>query len=315
MRHATTGRDVQDGLGQSYHRKPHRMRPVRTGAMAVGIGSELGCGISAGMKRCYKCERTLPLDAFAKDKYQPSGLNGRCRECQRVYKAEHSRRPSVVAKQREHDRKYDAKVRESGAIELKRYQRARWKEIRSLFKRAGGVLGIKRCVRCEAPLGRTHRYCLSCQAEAKYAYKLQWQRKAYRARTLEQKQHDRATFRALDQRRYRTNQRYRLRKLMMTAIRHRLNGRGLVKPRGKTFSLLPYSIAALESRLRETLPDGYTWDDVLSGKLHIDHIRPVAAFKYTSFSDPEFQRCFALDNLQLLPALDNILKSDSLPCT
>lgn len=39
-----------------------------------------------GTKRCIGCRKTLPLDAFGRDKYQIDGLNARCRDCNRQNK-------------------------------------------------------------------------------------------------------------------------------------------------------------------------------------------------------------------------------------
>lgn len=72
--------------------------------------------------------------------------------------------------------------------------------------------------------------------------------------------------------------------------------------------LVPYTVDELRIRLHETMPAGYTWDDFLSGELEIDHIRPRASFSYESPEDEEFQKCWATNNLQLLPKLDNIRK-------
>jgi hypothetical protein len=41
---------------------------------------------------------------------------------------------------------------------------------------------------------------------------------------------------------------------------------------------------------------------------HIDHIRPMAAFKFTSTKDAGFRKCFALSNLQPLWAHENCMK-------
>jgi len=56
------------------------------------------------------------------------------------------------------------------------------------------------------------------------------------------------------------------------------------------------------------MPAGYTWDDFLVGKLHIDHIIPKSAFKYSSPNDLNFQKAWALSNLQLLPVKKNLKK-------
>ena len=76
--------------------------------------------------------------------------------------------------------------------------------------------------------------------------------------------------------------------------------------------IVGYTLDQLYRRLRRTLPEGYTWQDYLDGKLHIDHKTPVSVFNFEKPEDDDFQRCFALKNLQLLPALENIIKSNKL---
>jgi 5-methylcytosine-specific restriction endonuclease McrA len=76
--------------------------------------------------------------------------------------------------------------------------------------------------------------------------------------------------------------------------------------------LVGYTIAQLTTRLLKTMPKGYTWQDYLNGKLHIDHIIPISAFNYQTPEDMDFKRCWALSNLRLLPAKENIQKRDRL---
>ena len=73
--------------------------------------------------------------------------------------------------------------------------------------------------------------------------------------------------------------------------------------------VLGYTIDELYKRLNETMPDGYTWDDFIGGDLHIDHIIPVSVFNFDNPSHIDFKRCWALDNLQLLPARENCVKN------
>jgi len=79
-------------------------------------------------------------------------------------------------------------------------------------------------------------------------------------------------------------------------------------------SLVSYTYKELEKRLKITIPDGYNWQDYITGQtdLHIDHIIPVSAFNFNKPEDIDFQRCWALDNLQLLPAKKNISKNNKL---
>lgn len=75
---------------------------------------------------------------------------------------------------------------------------------------------------------------------------------------------------------------------------------------------VPYGVDDLVSHLKRTMPAGYCWDDLLSGKLHVDHIIPVSAFNFTSPEDIDFQKCWTLKNLRLLPALENVRKGAKL---
>lgn len=77
-------------------------------------------------------------------------------------------------------------------------------------------------------------------------------------------------------------------------------------------SLIGYTLNDLIKRLEKTLPKSYTWKDFLEGKLHIDHIIPISAFNFTKSEHPDFKKCWALKNLQLLPAMENIIKSNKL---
>jgi len=79
--------------------------------------------------------------------------------------------------------------------------------------------------------------------------------------------------------------------------------------------LVDYGLEDLIKRLKATIPNGYSWEnDFVNGNniLHIDHIIPMAVFNFNSPDHADFKRCFALDNLQLLPALENEQKSAKL---
>lgn len=76
--------------------------------------------------------------------------------------------------------------------------------------------------------------------------------------------------------------------------------------------LVGYTVDELKEHLEQTLPDGYDWNDYLSGKLHIDHIIPIAVFNFSSPNHTDFKRCWSLKNLQLLPAKENLSKRHKL---
>lgn len=77
-------------------------------------------------------------------------------------------------------------------------------------------------------------------------------------------------------------------------------------------SLIGYTIHKLTKHLQRTMPKGYSWQDYLRGRLHIDHIIPISAFNFTKSEHPDFRRCWALGNLRLLPAKENMIKHNKL---
>jgi len=89
------------------------------------------------------------------------------------------------------------------------------------------------------------------------------------------------------------------------SIRRNKNGRSWE-------SLTGYNLTDLKKRLNETMPAGFTWQDLFNGKLHIDHIIPIDAFNFTRPEHTDFKRCWALSNLRLLPAQENMIKHNKL---
>lgn len=77
-------------------------------------------------------------------------------------------------------------------------------------------------------------------------------------------------------------------------------------------TLVNYTLNDLTKRLKSTMPKGHTWQDFLNGKLHIDHIIPQSTFNYTKPEDEDFQKCWALGNLQLLTREENLKKSNKI---
>ena len=81
-----------------------------------------------------------------------------------------------------------------------------------------------------------------------------------------------------------------------------------LKKGNKTFRLLGYSKYKLKDHLESQFTDGMSWDNI--GEWHIDHIRPVASFNFTTTECEDFKKCWALNNLQPLWAFDNMSKGD-----
>ena len=67
-----------------------------------------------------------------------------------------------------------------------------------------------------------------------------------------------------------------------------------------------YTGKELYKHIESLFTDGMSWDNM--GDWHIDHIRPVASFNFTTTECEDFKKCWALENLQPLWAKDNLSK-------
>ncbi len=95
----------------------------------------------------------------------------------------------------------------------------------------------------------------------------------------------------------------RMRVSVYHALRSAKNGRSWE-------ALVGYSASELKTHLENKFTEGMSWEKFLEGEIHIDHIRPVSYFSFTTDTDPDFVECWSLTNLQPLWAIDNILKSN-----
>ena len=87
---------------------------------------------------------------------------------------------------------------------------------------------------------------------------------------------------------------------------HKHLGNGL--PSRKWSGVLGYTVDELKQHLERQFLKGMGWHN--KGEWHIDHIRPVASYNFTSIDDPEFKDCFGLHNLRPVWAKDNLSKGD-----
>ena len=107
----------------------------------------------------------------------------------------------------------------------------------------------------------------------------------------------------------RTDLKFNLNEKISKRIRESLRDN---KKRQHWETLVGYVLNDLIYRLKKTMPNGYNWNDVLDGKLHIDHIIPRSVFNFNKPEHADFKRCWALDNLRLLPAMENLKKGNKL---
>jgi hypothetical protein len=96
---------------------------------------------------------------------------------------------------------------------------------------------------------------------------------------------------------------------MRTAICNSLKRKGLSKKETDWQKAVGYTVEQLKEHLEKQFDDKMNWEN--HGTLwHIDHIKPKSLFEYDSIDNPEFKKCWSLDNLQPLEAKENIRKSN-----
>lgn len=75
---------------------------------------------------------------------------------------------------------------------------------------------------------------------------------------------------------------------------------------GHYFEVLGYTPNDLVKHLESQFKDGITWQNY--GEWHVDHKLPLSSFTFTDMNDPEFKRCWSLENLQPMWGDENIKK-------
>jgi len=112
----------------------------------------------------------------------------------------------------------------------------------------------------------------------------------------------------------RTNPSYKLHNNISRRIRATI---GDAKAGQSVFEHLPYTPQILKDHIESQFEDWMKWENygVISKERrtwHIDHIYPHSMLAYDSMQHPNFQKCWALENLRPLCALENVKKSNKI---
>lgn len=146
--------------------------------------------------------------------------------------------------------------------------------------------------RCEKAVSGLQSQCKKCKATAVTAY-----------------------YKAHPEKKHKRTKEVSLRKYYAHAVHQniaRLLRRSFSNNKSKsTFDTLGYSLCDLKAHLESLWQPGMTWENYGLYGWHIDHVVPRAKLPFTSETDENFKRCWALTNLQPLWAKDNLRKGDS----
>jgi hypothetical protein len=259
-------------------------------------------------KACTKCGEIKRREQFWTDKRKKSGLTAACIPCAQEsnrkwrkrhpgYAAEYrARRPDVVRaasarwRERHPDRAREIEAKRAPRDPAKRreYNQAYFEANKEVLCRASQ----KRYAENREQALKTAAAWRAANADKKQAWRL-----ANKDREREYDTKRRSTPRG------------RIDDAVSAGIRDSL--RKGAKAGRKWEVLVGYTVDDLMAHLERQFIDGMSWNNY--GDWHIDHVIPKAAFNYTSPEHADFIRCWGLNNLQPLWAVDNMKKSDSLP--
>lgn len=76
--------------------------------------------------------------------------------------------------------------------------------------------------------------------------------------------------------------------------------------------LVGYTFDDLKEHLEVQFKNGMNWQNYGKFGWHLDHIRPISSFTFSSPDDEQFKQCWALSNLQPLWAFDNLSKHNKI---
>lgn len=94
---------------------------------------------------------------------------------------------------------------------------------------------------------------------------------------------------------------HRVGALLRVSLRHRKKSKRMVE-------LLGFTLDEFKAHLEAQFTKGMSWEEFMAGRIHIDHVIPVASFNITSDSCNEFVACWSLANLRPLWASENLSK-------
>jgi len=268
------------------------------------------------MKRCYKCGEEKALCEFSKNKLKKDGLNSRCRACNKAYfKAYRAANKEKVAQRA---KAYQQANKDKIAQRKKAYREANKEKFAKRDKAYRQANKDKIAERNKAyQQANKEKFAKRNKAyQQANKEKIAEQRKAYRQANKEKIAEQNKAYtqankdkRSVYQKKRRaTDPAFKIKNGISKSVWKALKKQGKTKG-GSTFSALPYTSQDLAEHLEKQFDEKMNWDNY-GTYWHLDHIYPQSLLPYDNLAHPNFQKCWALDNLQPLEAIENLKKGN-----
>lgn len=239
------------------------------------------------MKVCLKCNKRKKLDNFSFRK-DTNKHNNTCKKCKclisKIYCQENKE------KVLEYQMLYSIENKEKIINRNKKYYQENKEEILKKNNKR----------RKENPNYQKENYRQNRDLRLEYA-------KSYRSRKDVKERRNQ-----LRRKRRKEDVSFRLKGRVSGSIRKNLRKNGSSKQGVSVLAFLPYSIEKLKNHLESQFEDWMSWENwgvYKSGgprTWHIDHIIPQCELPFDSLSHPNFMKCWSLNNLRPLCAMENM---------
>lgn len=264
-------------------------------------------------KLCSGCNVEKDVSEFYRVEHCKNGLNSKCKECVKkrvkAYRDANKTKTANLAKEyrknnkdkiRAYQREYREKNEEKIKLQKKVYERDNKLRLaehrREYYKKNKSKLAAQNKKRYAANIEKVKEYRRKNKeriAKKSKEYNSRPEVKEARNKKLRRKRKSDPMFRLNSN----------MGKYVSTVLRSEKRYRHWE-------SLVGYTLKDLKKHLEKKFVDGMTWDNY--GEWHVDHKIPLAVHNFVTPNDMDFQKAWALDNLQPLWANENISKKDKL---
>jgi hypothetical protein len=257
---------------------------------------EIRLNPDTSIQGCNKCGKILPLLSYYKSNWAKSGFSPTCKQCTNAHYYVYTKTEKGKAAKKRHDAKYSQS--HQGKINRKKY-----------FTSEKGKANIKKYRQTDKYKAYVARYREQNKDKNKLRsieYRKTPKGKAVHREFIQSgknKQNHKKYYE-----RHKNDMTFKINSIISWHIGHSLKG----NKNGKEWeSIVGYTLKDLMRHLEKHFIDGMSWNNYGNGdgKWHIDHIIPISAFYFTDYTDSDFQRCWALKNLQPLWGKDNLSKN------
>jgi hypothetical protein len=300
--------------------------------------------LTEGKKKCTVCGEIKTLDHFYKKSVSTQGYQSECKECSKKKREKYLNSLTDELKE-ERRKRYNSRRVEIEKCN-RTPEREEWMILRNKIAELREQ-GLKKCTKCNKikPLsefryrkGRGYdSYCNKCKSRldtvrkggiSKEEQKELYEKGLKRCNTCKQvkalsefypesekniKSYHSPSFyvrgsckecELTNQKKRRSAPKGKLGNAMQSALYKSLKGN---KKNCGWERIVGYTVDKLKLHLESKFKKGMSWNNYGS-EWHIDHIRPIASFSFSSFKEKEFLECWSLGNLQPLWAEENLKK-------